>query len=108
MGTPNRNPTGYYGPSTGQGVGPMPPSGNPDPYQQLSATPEDPLKVESEEAATNQSLFASNVALTYRAGEDAQKFEGVSNISRPPRVICPSRHCSSAPGKALRLRRRRY
>ncbi len=76
------NQSGYYGPSTGPGVGPIPPSGNPDTYQQPQSAPEDPLK-EERKKRDYESLFASNVALTYRAGEDAQKFEGVSTSLVP-------------------------
>ena len=74
--------SGYYGPSTGQGVGPTPPSGNPDTYQQLQAAPADPLK-EERKKRDYESLFASNVALTYRDGEDAEKFQGVSRANAP-------------------------
>jgi type IV secretion system protein VirB10 len=76
------NQSSYYGPSTPQGVGPLPPSGNPDPNQQLPAAAEDPLKEERKKRAY-ESLFASNVALTYRDGEEAQKIEGASTVPVP-------------------------
>ncbi|MGO8786502.1 MAG: TrbI/VirB10 family protein [Terriglobia bacterium] len=89
------NQTGYYGPPTGQGVGPIPPPGNPEAYQQVQAPPEDPLKEERKKRAY-ESLFASNVALTYRDGEDAHKFEGAATSSLPleppsvPQAIPPA------------------
>ena len=83
------NQSGYYGPPTGQGVGPIPPPGNPEAYQQLQPPPEDPLK-EERKKRDYESLFASNVALTYREGEDAQKFEGASTSPVPLEPPCPS------------------
>ena len=100
------NQSGYYGPSTGQGVGPIPPSGNPEAYQQLPAPPEDPLK-EERKKRDYESLFASNVALTYREGEDAQKFEGASTSPVPLEPPMSLRHCRP-PRKASRVRRRHY
>jgi len=70
-----RTTSGYYGPPSGQGVGPTPPSAETEPYQQSQATVEDTLKQERKKRAY-ESLFASNVALTYREGAEAQKFEG--------------------------------
>ena len=58
-------------------MGQIQPSGNPEQYQQIQATSEDPLKEERNKRAY-ESLFASNVALTYREGEQARKFEGSS------------------------------
>jgi type IV secretion system protein TrbI len=99
------NQTGYYGPSIGQGVGPTPPSGNPDQYQQLPAPPEDPLK-EERKKRDYESLFASNVALTYREGDDAQKFEGISTSSAPlepsvAQVLPPAQQGPAAEEAAL-------
>ncbi len=71
------NQAGYYGLPTGQAMGQIQPSGNPEQYQQIQATSEDPLKEERNKRAY-ESLFASNVALTYRKGEEARKFEGSS------------------------------
>ena len=100
------NQTGYYGPSTGQGVGPIPPSGNPEAFQQLPTPPEDPLK-EERKKRDYESLFASNVALTYREGEVAQKFEGVSTSPVPleppvPQALPPAPQGSAGEETALR------
>ena len=100
------NQSGYYGPPTGQGVGPIPPPGNPEAYQQVQTPPEDPLK-EERKKRDYESLFASNVALTYRDGEDAHKFEGAATSPLPleppsvPQAFLP-------PRKASRVRRRHY
>jgi len=71
------NQSAYYAPPNGQFAGPMGPAPTPEPYQQPTATVEDALKEEKKKRAY-ESLFASNVALTYRQGEDAQKFEAAS------------------------------
>ena len=76
------NQSGYYGPPTGQGIGPIPPPGNPEAYQQVQPPPEDPLK-EERKKRDYESLFASNVALSYREREDAQKFEDVLRAPVP-------------------------
>ena len=76
------NQSGYYGPSAGQGVGSIPPPSNPEAYQQVQAPPEDPLKAERKKR-DYESLFASNVALTYRDGEDAHRFEGAATSPLP-------------------------
>ena len=44
------NQTGYYGPSTGQGVGPIPPSGNPEAYPATSDAAGGPPEGGTEEA----------------------------------------------------------
>ena len=103
--TPNQ--PGYYGPLTAQGVGAAPPSGGPDPYQQLEGLTEDPLKEERKKRAY-ESLFASNVALTYRAGEDGEKFEGVSKAPVPldtptvPQALPPTTQGLAGQETALR------
>ncbi len=79
------NQSAYFGPSAAQGVGPLPPSGSPDLYQQLPAGTEDSLREERKKRAY-ESLFASNVALTYRDGEDARKFDGTSTARVPQEV----------------------
>jgi type IV secretory pathway VirB10-like protein len=76
------NQSAYYGPPNGQIAGPMPPPPNPEAYQQPTATVEDALKEEKKKRAY-ESLFASNVALTYRQGEDAQKFESAATAPAP-------------------------
>ena len=76
------NPSAYYGLPPGQSVGPTPPSPGPEPYQQVPATAEDTMK-EERKKREYESLFASNVALTYREGDDAQKFEVASKTPIP-------------------------
>ena len=73
--------SGYYGPASGQGVGRTPSSTGPEPYQQSQGTVEDGLIQERKKRAY-ESLFASNVALTYREGAAAQKLEGA--VGNPP------------------------
>ena len=75
------NPSAYYGLPTGQSVASPPPPG-PEPYQQVPATAEDALK-EERKKREYESLFASNVALTYREGDDAQKFDAASKTPVP-------------------------
>ena len=76
------NQSAYYASPNGQVTGPMPPSPNPESFQQPTATVEDALKEEKKKRAY-ESLFASNIALTYRQGEDAQKFQGASASLAP-------------------------
>lgn len=83
FGTPAAsNQSAYYAPPNGQLAGPMPPPPNPEGYQQPTATVEDALREEKKKRAY-ESLFASNVALTYRQGEDAEKFESAATAPVP-------------------------
>ena len=86
---------GYPSPSA-ETVGQIPPSGNPETNPQVQPAGQDPLKEERKKRAY-ESLFASNVALTYRKGEEAQKFEGTSLVSPVPIAAAPPQQLPTIP-----------